>query len=526
MAIYARVSSDRQREKHTIDSQTRLLPEYAKREGWKIVETYKDDGFSGETVEGRPAFVRLLDDAADGLFDVVLCIDLDRITRSKKDAEGALIFDHFREHGVKLATPSQGVIDLDDEDQDFLVGIRRTVAKWEKRKIISRMTRGKKEAAKQGRRFSCLDPFGLRWVPDAKAATRGRYEIVPAEALIVRRMFQLSVEGLGVSMLCWRLNQEGHRTRDIKRGSRRDGGPGEWAASTVRKMLRSTTYKGAFEVFKASDKTVIPVPAIIDAETWERTQSSLTSRKPEAKWKHDRQYLLSGLLRCDVCDAAMWAVNARAGRYDGSRGGRPQAYYRCSSTNAWRKMKLDGPCGQRHHKVDVVDAAVWSKLSEVLSQPALLADACALGAQPKGVDWKVQADNARRTLTKLEKLEGEALRRQRRGLLSSAACDRELGEIAKERQLTERNLRLAEGQLGSAASKCRRIEDIGEQAAKLSKRIVRASFEARRDLVKLLVPTELGCSVKIAKNGGVAIQGILPVAEANVEMRLKVATAR
>src|ERR1041384_3598148 len=81
-AIYARVSTEAQREKHTIDSQLRLLPEYATQRGWTIVEEYVDNGFSGETIEGRPAFSRLLDDATRQLFDVVLVIDEDRITRS------------------------------------------------------------------------------------------------------------------------------------------------------------------------------------------------------------------------------------------------------------------------------------------------------------------------------------------------------------------------------------------------------------------------------------------------------------
>ena len=159
-AIYARVSTDRQRERHTIDSQLRLLPEHAQRQGWEIVHVYKDDGKSGETVDARPAFKKLLDDAAEKLFDAVLVIDLDRITRSRKSAEGAVIYDHFREHGIKLATPTQGLIDLDDEDQDLLVGIKRELAKWEKRKIVGRMMRGKREAAKKGKRFSCLDPYG------------------------------------------------------------------------------------------------------------------------------------------------------------------------------------------------------------------------------------------------------------------------------------------------------------------------------------------------------------------------------
>lgn len=84
VAIYARVSTDRQRERHTIASQLRELPEHAARQGWTVVETFKDDGRSGETVDGRPGFQRLLDAAGRKQFDAILVIDLDRITRSKR----------------------------------------------------------------------------------------------------------------------------------------------------------------------------------------------------------------------------------------------------------------------------------------------------------------------------------------------------------------------------------------------------------------------------------------------------------
>jgi site-specific DNA recombinase len=519
-AIYARVSTDRQRERHTIDSQLRLLPEHAERQGWEVFRVYKDDGKSGETVDARPEFKRLLDDAAEKLFEVVLVIDLDRLTRARKSAEGALIYDHFREHGIKLATPTQGVIDLDDEDQDLLVGIKRELAKWEKRKIVSRMMRGKREAAKKGKRFSCLDPYGLRWAKNESDPRGGSYEMVPDEALVARRMYQLALGGFGINLITWHLNAEGCRTRAIKRGSRPDGSSGEWATSSVSKILHSTTYKGEFRVFKKDERpSRIPVPPIIDPETWERVQLCLKQRKPETRWKHDRKYLLAGLARCGVCGYAMWVVNARPNHHG------QYAYYRCSSSNSWRKMKMAGPCGNFHHRVDVMDAALWGKFVEVLRDPKLLAVACSLGAEEEGVDWRAQADGARRKFVELEALEGDALRRQRRGLLSSAACDRELGEIARERKLAERNLQLAERQLGDATSRQRLIKDIQAQAAALSTNVTKATFEERRTLVRLLVPTEHGCFVTLLKDGSMNVQGILPTATTALEMKLVVATS-
>jgi site-specific DNA recombinase len=516
-AIYARVSTDRQRERHTIDSQLRLLPEYAKREGWEVVHLYKDDGRSGETVEARPEFTQLLEDAAKKQFDAVLVIDLDRITRSRKSAEGAVIFDHFRENGIKLATPTQGLIDLDDEDQDLLVGIKRELSKWEKRKILSRMMRGKREAAKKGKRFACLDPYGLRWVKDEGDPRGGAYLAVQEEAEVVRRIYDLAViEGLGKTMIAWRLNSEGYRTRDIRRGSRPNGGPGEWAASTVGKILRSRTYRGEFVVFQKDEKTIIPVPAIINEETWNRAQASLKVRKPERRWKHNRQYLLSGLARCGVCGHGMWVVNARPHRHG------QHAYYRCTTSNSWRKMKLDGPCGNRHHRVDLTDASVWEKLVEVLRDPELLAQACALSEEPAGVDWASQAEGTRRKLAELEKHEGEILKRHRRGLVSAPAFDTELGEVDRERKLAERNLKLAEEQLADAGSRQRLVRDIEAQAAALAARVGESTFEERRALVRLLVPTEHGSFIKLHRDGSMEVQAILPTETAAVEMNLVV----
>lgn len=520
VAIYARVSTDKQRERHTIASQLRELPEHAKRQGWQVVEMFADDGFSGETVEGRPAFQRLLEAVERKEFEAVLVIDLDRITRSKRSAEGALIYDHFRECGVKLATPSQGLIDLEDEDQDLLAGIKRELAKWEKRKILSRMMRGKREAAKQGRRFSSIDPYGYKWVPDAAHPNRGTYEIDESEAAVVRKIYALAADdGIGRAMIAWRLNAEGSMTRSLNRRGRDGKKPGRWAASTIGKILRFTTYKGDFKVFKKADHLVIPVPPIVSLEVWERAQIALSDRKPETKWKHDRKYLLTGIARCGVCAAAMWVVNPRPGTHH------KYAYYRCSSTNAWRRMQMTAPCGNKHHRVDFVDEAVWAKLTGVLRDPDLLARACRLEVEDtgQGVDWGAQLKAGEQKLQDLDRLVQEVSQRRRRSLMTEEQCDRELGEIARERKLVGRNVKLAEQQLAEKTAKVERVREIETQAAELAETLGKAAFERRREVVKLVFPKEQGCAVVLHGTGDIEARGILPVGvEGGVEMELNV----
>src|SRR5262249_32352255 len=155
----------------------------------------------------------LLDDAERGLFETVLVIDLDRITRSKKDSEGAYIYDKFRLHGIKIATPSNGIIDLDNEDQDLQVGMLRMFAKHEKRKLLRRTMRGKVQAAKDGKRYGCVDPYGYHWVADPQLKSGGSYQIRENEAAVVRRIYKLALDGMGVPMIGWTLENEGVRPR-------------------------------------------------------------------------------------------------------------------------------------------------------------------------------------------------------------------------------------------------------------------------------------------------------------------------
>src|ERR1035438_8707072 len=80
LAIYARVSTDEQREGQNIDSQIAELEHFSRDKGWPIVETYKDDGWSGGVME-RPELDRLRDDAQKGVFEAVLINDVDRLAR-------------------------------------------------------------------------------------------------------------------------------------------------------------------------------------------------------------------------------------------------------------------------------------------------------------------------------------------------------------------------------------------------------------------------------------------------------------
>lgn len=513
-AIYARVSTATQRERHTIGSQLRILPEHAKKSGWKIVDIYTDDGRSGETVEGRPAFQRLLDDVEGHKIDVILVIDLDRITRSKRSAEGALIYDTFREHKVKVATPNE-VIDLENEDQDLVAGIKREVAKWEKRKILRRMTNGKKEALLRSGRVTSIIPYGYRWVRDVGRA--GKVEIDPIEGPIVRRIYDLARQGMGASMIACTLTSEGHKTRPMKRATRPKGGAGSWGASSIKKILASPTYKGQRVVrFRDGDEIAVPFPLIVPVDQWDDVRKLVALRRSDTKWKHDREYLLANVLTCGTCGRRMWVANKRQ-----DRGYKTHAYYRCSSTNGWRTMGLQGPCGQPSQRVGPIDAAVWEKLVVVLKDPTLLREACSVSMEAKGVDWGAQAAAAERVLSRLVKLETDALALHRRKLLSASGLEAELKGITKDRTIAEKNLKVARRNMAAEGARQAQVANIEAQARALSKGLASASFEARRKLVLLLVAPEHGGKVTLDRHGGIEIEGLLPLEEGAIDLKIR-----
>lgn len=146
---YARVSSAEQRDRDTIASQLRVLPEFIAARGWTLaapVTQYVDDGRTAKAghLAARTGFSALLRDAAAGLFDVVVVIAIDRITRSEDLAERGAIFGALQRAGVKLAASTSGqVLDLSTSSGDLFTSLHAYfAAEW---------SRLHKERIRQGR---------------------------------------------------------------------------------------------------------------------------------------------------------------------------------------------------------------------------------------------------------------------------------------------------------------------------------------------------------------------------------------
>src|SRR5918994_834386 len=222
-AIYARVSSERQRQEQTIASQTAALRELAEQRGLLVPEglVFEDDGFSGASLQ-RPALERLRDRAFEGCFEVLLCHAPDRLAR--RYAYQVLLLEELARGGIEVVFAKEPERSGSPEDE-LLRQFQGMIAEYERAQIAERCRRGKLHRARAGA-VSVLShaPYGYRYVKKSEHAD-AFYEIDELEAPIVREIFGRYVEqGESIVQIARWLSEQGVPTRT---------GKPRWSQSTV-----------------------------------------------------------------------------------------------------------------------------------------------------------------------------------------------------------------------------------------------------------------------------------------------------
>jgi site-specific DNA recombinase len=229
-AIYARVSSERQRQEQTIASQTDALRELAEQRGLLVAEEliFEDDGFSGAGLH-RPALERLRDRAVEGCFEVVLCHAPDRLAR--RYAYRVLLLEEFVRGGIEVVFAKEPERSGSPADER-LRQVQGMFAEYERAQIAERFRRGKLHRARAGA-VSVLSnaPYGYRYVKKSEHAD-AFYEIDELEAPIVREIFRRYVEQReSIVQIARSLSEQGVLTRT---------GKPRWNQSTVWAILRGS----------------------------------------------------------------------------------------------------------------------------------------------------------------------------------------------------------------------------------------------------------------------------------------------
>jgi site-specific DNA recombinase len=382
-AIYARVSSDRQKEDHTIASQTAALKEYAEGNGYSVPQewVFEDEGYSG-AIMLRPGLEALRDLAAEGQIAAALVYSPDRLSR--KYAYQVLLAEELSRCGVELiflkspagATP---------EDQ-LLLQFQGMIAEYERAQIAERSRRGKRHKAQQGV-VNVLSgaPYGYQYVrkSDTSAAY---YEVLEAEAKVVRLVFETYTQhGVSINAIARLLNERQIPTRSAKT---------RWERSTVWGMLRNPAYQGRACYGKTelrqrqritrplrqrqglpsrnsanherprADWIEVPVPSLVSEEMFALAQEQLEQNKHHSPRRTIEPTLLQGMLVCKQCGYAFYRTSTRTAR-------RKLYYYRCLGSDGYRRLK--GPvCTNRPVRQDVLDQVAWNEIMRLLEEPTLI----------------------------------------------------------------------------------------------------------------------------------------------------------
>ena len=372
--LYCRVSTAHQEQEQTIQVQIGELERTYK--GRNVINTYKDDGFSGSFLD-RPALTQLRNDAKNGLFNVVAVYNLDRLSR--KTVHQLLLIDEFKRKGIKIEVLGK---DFENTPQgEFSLTVLSAAAQLEKELIVQRMRDGKYRKARAGTFVGCSRPiFGYKVIrKNQETGAAGFLEEDIIQADKIRTIFKTYTECESLRETIRKITKLG-----ILNNSGRTFG-----TCGLGYLLRNETYIGNYyfgksysceaknpkleknkgrlssKKFKAkSEWILIKVKPIVDRALFDRVQKLLKERGGNSLYKAGKyQYLCAGLIRCLHCNRLYY------GRPNGKyASGKTFLSYLCSGRSKPAIIK-DRCLGSKIMGVDKLDKAVWEYVSNLISNP-------------------------------------------------------------------------------------------------------------------------------------------------------------
>ena len=337
VAAYCRVSTDKDDQANSFESQRRYFHEYiARQPGWELYEIYADEGITGTSTKKRAAFNRMIHDAQLHRFDLILTKEVSRFSRNildtisyTRDLRRLGISVHFMNDGIHTQEP----------DAELRLSIMGSIAQEESRKTSSRVKWGQTRQMEQGVVFGrSLLGYDVRG---------GKMTVNPQGAETVRLIFHKYVhERKGTTVIARELREAGCKSHT---------GSTNWRNTVILKILRNEKYCGDLK----QKKTITPDylthqkkynrgeeafvflkdhhEPIIGRELWEEAQREIARRDIDRQYGtgHGNRYPLSGKIKCSACGKSF--VSRSRKRKDGSR----YQAWRCGTATAEGKRRMD-----------------------------------------------------------------------------------------------------------------------------------------------------------------------------------------
>jgi DNA invertase Pin-like site-specific DNA recombinase len=372
-ALYVRLSRDDNidGESYSVGNQKKLLAKVAKEMGYANLRYFVDDGVSGVTME-RPGFIEMIGEIENGKISAVFVKDMSRFGRNYLKV-GYYTDEFLPEHDVRLVAVSDG-IDTAEGENDF-APIKNLFNEWysrdisKKRRISNNIRGNSGEPIYEPPYGYMKDPANpKRWLIDGEAAE------------VVRRIFSLSLNGMGTEQIATALTRDGILTpmyywkkKGVRRpGRKTDRPPHFWNASTIVRILSMQEYCGDIINFKTYSKSYkdktrrkndpenwviykdVHEP-VIKREVFEMIQVK-RGKARKRKAKDGEKNMFSGLLVCADCGHNMhFHFNQRNNEIK---------YFNCSNYN--NRKKYDG-CDSTHHiRVDFLEQVVLFEIRRLM----------------------------------------------------------------------------------------------------------------------------------------------------------------
>lgn len=376
VALYARVSSRKQEQNNTIESQVVELERRIATDGHKLLNEnkFKDNGFSGWNLK-REGLDELRDKVGEGQVDKIYIHSPDRLSR--KSSHQMILLEEFEKEGAEVIFLNYKT--ENNPESKLLLGVQGLISEYECAKIMERSRRGKLHAARKG----CISvmgnaPYGYRYIKHV-VRKEAKFEIDEEEAKVVRKLFEwIGQERVSLKETTRRLKE---MCITAPKGRR------NWHSGTVCRMLRNPAYKGqaafgktnvgpikkevraiwkvrkkSYSVYQTEKKNWIhiEIPNIVEKELFDIVQKQLFENKKRARMQQSgRKYLLQGLMVCQCCKYTYYGMsNVKGGR----------SYYRCPGTDA-NRFGGNRVCRSKSIRVDILEEAVWKEVKMVLKEP-------------------------------------------------------------------------------------------------------------------------------------------------------------
>lgn len=370
VAIYARVSTIEQAEEgYSIDEQIRVLNKFCEREGYLVYDEYVDRGISGKNISGRPAIQRLLLDAEQKKFEVVLVWKMNRLARKSLDLMN--IVEKLDSKNIAFRSYTERY-ETETSTGKLQFQLMAAIAEYERNNIAENVKMGMIARAKEGR-WNGGQVLGYDVVEissDNRKRKNTHLVINEREANTVQLIFQMYSSGHGYKSIANYINKKGYRTKKGK----------TFSLNAIKIIVTNPVYAGYIRYNVRKDwnekrrNNINPNPIIqkgehepiISEEVWQIAQNVYQSRSCKPNRIHDGEFPLTGIMRCPACGAGMVISRTTNTLKDGTK--RVLEYYVCG---AW-KNKGTLVCRSNGVRTEYADAFTLDKLQQLMHSDKLI----------------------------------------------------------------------------------------------------------------------------------------------------------